>query len=88
MAREQTSLFIEQLTARTYWVDYLQQQYPDAFARLQQTLADSASALEDRYPDMNSAYLQQMEALQKANKVQRQALINVLSAREIAALSQ
>lgn len=55
---------------------------------MQQTLADSASALEDRYPDMNSAYLQQMEALQKANKVQRQALINVLSAREIAALSQ
>ncbi|MBC3241572.1 hypothetical protein HU723_20575 [Pseudomonas lurida] len=86
MAREQTPLFIEQLAGRAYWVDYLQEQYPDAFAKLQQGLADKASALEDHYPDMNLEYLQRMEALQKAHATERQALISQLSAREIAAL--
>lgn len=88
MAREQTPLFIEQLTARTYWVDYLHEQYPDEFAKLQQRLADKASALEDQYPEMNSQYLQRMEALQKAHEAERQTLISQLSAREIAALGR
>jgi Leucine-rich repeat (LRR) protein len=86
IALEKTPVFIEQLTARQYWVDYLQEKYPAEFARVQQALEDKASVLEDQHPEINPAYLQQMEALQKANKVERQALITRLSTRELAEL--
>ncbi|MGY2041630.1 NEL-type E3 ubiquitin ligase domain-containing protein [Pseudomonas pergaminensis] len=83
---EQTPAFCEQLTARPYWKEYLQEKYPDDFATLQQTRQDKASALEDQYPEFSPEYFQEIDALDKANETEQQALMNELSAREIAAL--
>ncbi|WP_411379973.1 NEL-type E3 ubiquitin ligase domain-containing protein [Pseudomonas sp. MPB26] len=88
LAQEQTPAFEEQLIARPYWKQYLQDKYPDDFARLQQVLESEASALEDQYPEINPEYLQKMDTLQKANEDERQALMTQLSAREIAALGR
>ena len=83
---EQAPAFYEQLTARPYWKEYLQEKYPDDFATLQQTRQDKASALEDQYPEFSPEYFQEIDALDKANETEQQALMNELSAREIAAL--
>ncbi|WP_395607783.1 NEL-type E3 ubiquitin ligase domain-containing protein [Pseudomonas sp. B22129] len=86
LEQEQTPAFNEQLIARTYWKEYLLEKYPDDFAGQQEALQAKFLALEDEYPDINSEYLQKMDALQKANEVERQTLMMQLSAREIAAL--
>lgn len=86
LARESTPVFMEQLTARGYWEDYLQEKYPAEFARVQQAREEKSSSLEDQYPDLSQEYLQKMEALKKANEAERQALMVELSTREIATL--
>ncbi|MNT73819.1 hypothetical protein D3C72_2125720 [compost metagenome] len=79
-------MFIEQLTARKYWRDYLEEKYPGEFTRVQQGFQAKASELEDKYPQLNSAYLQEMEALDTANKAERLQLLTTLSEREVAEL--
>lgn len=86
MAEEQTPAFIEQLITRDYWKSYLQEKYPTEFAKVQQTLADQSETLEEQYPDINPAYLEQVDALQKANEVELRGLRRELSTREIAEL--
>lgn len=86
IAREKTPEFVDQLIARDYWTLYLQEKYPAEFAKAQQTLADKSAALEERHPDINPEYLQQIEALQKANEAERRALMVELSNREITEL--
>ncbi|WP_448118977.1 NEL-type E3 ubiquitin ligase domain-containing protein [Pseudomonas serbica] len=86
LARERTPVFIEQLTARKYWRDYLEEKYPGEFTRVQQGFQAKASELEDKYPQLNSAYLQEMEALDTANKAERLQLLTTLSEREVAEL--
>ncbi|MBZ6458894.1 hypothetical protein K7402_27695 [Pseudomonas fluorescens group sp.] len=86
MAEEQTPAFIEQLITRDYWKSYLQEKYPTDFAKVQQTLADQSETLEEQYPDINPAYLEQVDALQKANEVELRGLRRELSTREIAEL--
>ena len=83
---EKTPVFVEQLTARKYWKDYLEEKYPGEFTRLQQQFQAKASELEDQYPELNTAYLQEMEALDSANKTERLQLLTRLSEREIAEL--
>ncbi|PJK33334.1 hypothetical protein CWC48_28100 [Pseudomonas sp. S10E 269] len=53
---EQTPAFCEQLTARPYWKEYLQEKYPDDFATRQHIRQDKASALEDQYPGFSPEY--------------------------------
>ncbi|OAJ48322.1 NEL-type E3 ubiquitin ligase domain-containing protein [Pseudomonas marginalis] len=86
IAEEQTPAFIEQLITRDYWKSYLQEKYPTEFAKVQQTLADQSETLEEQYPDINPAYLEQVDALQKANEVELRGLRRELSTREIAEL--
>ena len=49
-------------------------------------LADQSETLEEQYPDINPAYLEQVDALQKANEVELHGLRRELSTREIAEL--
>lgn len=86
IAQEQTPAFIEQLTVRQYWVNYLQEKYPDKFSAVQQTLDDALSTLEDQYAEFNPAYFEALQALQKTNESARRKLLNELSTREIADL--
>ena len=86
IAEEKTPVFVEQLTARKYWKDYLEEKYPGEFTRLQQQFQAKAGELEDQYPELNTAYLQEMEALDSANKTERLQLLTRLSEREIAEL--
>jgi Leucine-rich repeat (LRR) protein len=86
IAGEKTPEFIEQLTARKYWRDYLEEKYPAEFTRVQQGFQDKVSELEDKYPELNSAYLQEMDALDSVNKANRLQLLTTLSEREIAEL--
>ena len=86
LAREKTPEFIELLTARQYWRDYLEEKYPGEFKKVQQGFAEKVSDLEDRYPQFNAAYRQEVEALDTANKAERLQLLTQLSEREIAGL--
>jgi len=86
IAKEKTPVFIEQLTARKYWRDYLEEKYPGEFTRVQQGFQDKVSKLEDKYPELNTAYLQEMDALDTVNKASRLQLLATLSEREIAVL--
>lgn len=86
IAKEKTPVFIEQLTARKYWRDYLEEKYPGEFTRVQQGFQDKVSKLEDKYPELNTAYLQEMDALDTVNKANRLQLLTTLSEREIAVL--
>ncbi len=53
---------------------------------MQQGFQDKVSELEDKYPELNSAYLQEMDALDSVNKANRLQLLTTLSEREIAEL--
>lgn len=86
LAQEQTPVFIEQLIARQYWVDYLQEKYPDAFSTLQQARYEKLDAVDAQYAGQGRVYEEQMLALKVASEADRQALLVELSTREIAAL--
>jgi hypothetical protein len=87
LAEEKTPVFIEQLTARKYWRDYLEEKYPGEITRVQQGFQDKVSELEDKYPELNTAYLQEVDALDTVNKANRLQLLTTLSEREVAELS-
>lgn len=86
IAAQKTPVFIEQLTARKYWRDYLEEKYPGEFTRVQQGFQDKVNELEEKYPELNTAYLQEMDALDSVNKANRQQLLATLSEREVAEL--
>lgn len=86
LAEEKTPVFIEQLTARKYWRDYLEEKYPGEITRVQQGFQDKVSELEDKYPELNTAYLQEVDALDTVNKANRLQLLTTLSEREVVEL--
>lgn len=87
LEQEQTPAFVEQLTARRPWKDYLQEKYPHEFAEVQKTLDDKVEQLDETFPEMNPAYLERYNALSDAHKIELEALVNRLSEQEIAALA-
>ncbi|MGE8185967.1 NEL-type E3 ubiquitin ligase domain-containing protein [Pseudomonas sp. NPDC086278] len=87
IAREQTPAFVEQLIARKYWRDFLEEKYPAEFSRVQQGFQAKATALEDSFPEFNQTYFLALRTLETANKAERQHLLVELSTREMAALA-
>lgn len=71
---------------RQYWVNYLQEKYPDKFSAVQQTLDDALSTLEDQYAEFNPAYFERYGPHTKTNESARRKLLNELSTGEIADL--
>ncbi|MBD9586371.1 leucine-rich repeat domain-containing protein [Pseudomonas sp. PDM03] len=84
IAQEQTTLFNDQLIARKYWRDYLEEKYPAEFTRLQQQFQAKCTDLEDRYAEFNKAYFQELKALESDNLVDRKNLLSELTSRELA----
>ena len=84
IAQEQTTLFNDQLIARKYWRDYLEEKYPAEFARIQQDFANKYAALEDKYESINEAYNQGLKELESDNLVDRKNLLSELTSRELA----
>ncbi|MHC8314553.1 NEL-type E3 ubiquitin ligase domain-containing protein [Pseudomonas sp. LB3P31] len=84
IAEEQTAEFNEQLMVREYWRDFLEEKYPTEFTRVQENFQAKGTALEDKYPEFNQAYFQELEALEADNRVNRQNLLSELTSRELA----
>ena len=84
IAQEQTTVFNDQLVARKYWRDYLEEKYPAEFTRIQQDFADKYAALEDKYESINEAYGQELKELESDNLVDRKNLLSELTSRELA----
>lgn len=84
IAREQTAEFAEQVVQHKYWQDFLREQYPSDFARVQREFNAKREALEDKYTEFGPAYFEEGVALQSANDVDVRNLISELTSREIA----
>ena len=84
IAQELTPVFNEQLMARKYWRDFLEEKYPAEFTRVQEDFQAKGTALEDKYPEFNQAYFQKLQALEADNRVDRQNLLSELTSRELA----
>lgn len=85
IAQEQTTVFNDQLVARKYWRDYLEEKYPVEFTRVQQQFQEKCSALEDKYAEFNEAYFEELKTLESDNRVDRKNLLSELTSRELVA---
>ncbi|WCM49068.1 NEL-type E3 ubiquitin ligase domain-containing protein [Pseudomonas sp. WJP1] len=84
IAQEQTTVFNDQLIARKYWRDYLEEKYPAEFTRVQQQFQEKCADLEDQYAEFNQAYFQALKTLEADNRVDRKNLLSELTSRELA----
>nr|WP_180205439.1 NEL-type E3 ubiquitin ligase domain-containing protein [Pseudomonas sp. SbOxS1]NYU05538.1 hypothetical protein [Pseudomonas sp. SbOxS1] len=84
IAQEQTTVFNDQLIARKYWRDYLEEKYPAEFTRVQQQFQEKNTALEDKYDEFNEAYFEELQSLESDNLVDRKNLLSELTSRELA----
>ncbi|MNP30858.1 putative E3 ubiquitin-protein ligase ipaH7.8 [compost metagenome] len=84
IAQEQTTVFNDQLIARKYWGDYLEEKYPAEFTRVQQQFQEKCTALEDKHAEFNEAYFQELKTLESDNRVDRKNLLSELTSRELA----
>jgi Leucine-rich repeat (LRR) protein len=84
IAQEQTPVFNDQLIARKYWTDYLEEKYPAEFTRVQRQFQEKCAALEDKYAEFTQAYFQELKALEADNRVDRKNLLSELTSRELA----
>ncbi|WP_159935751.1 NEL-type E3 ubiquitin ligase domain-containing protein [Pseudomonas sp. S35] len=75
--------FVEQLLGRSYWMDYLEEQYADEFTQLQQRFEAGSEALEEQYPDFDAAYFKALETLDTTRKTERRQLALRLSRQEL-----
>nr|WP_314564112.1 NEL-type E3 ubiquitin ligase domain-containing protein [uncultured Pseudomonas sp.] len=64
-AAENSPVFYDNLVSRDYWVQYLQEKYPERFAALDQAATTQLGQLEDTYPDLAST--EYREALEMLN---------------------
>ncbi|UII73842.1 hypothetical protein LVW35_11965 [Pseudomonas sp. HN11] len=86
LQQEQTPAFIEQLNARPYWKEYLQQRYPDEFAEVQKTLDGKVEDLDEEFCEITPAYLERYNVLFRAYEDELKALMRRLSEQEVATL--
>jgi Leucine-rich repeat (LRR) protein len=75
--------FVEQLLGRSYWMDYLEEQYAAEFTQLQQRFEAGSEALEEQYPDFDAAYFDALDTLDTTRKAERRQLALRLSQQEL-----
>lgn len=87
-AMEKTDVFHENLISRDYWVDYLEEQYPEDFVALEQRNAQRRDALEDAYDSVNEpGYVTGLETLNVQLLADETQTLMALSRRADAALN-
>ncbi|WP_415760380.1 NEL-type E3 ubiquitin ligase domain-containing protein [Pseudomonas sp. LT1P18] len=79
---EQATDFMDELVGRKYWADHLKRKYPERFIALKESQVVLQSELEDRYPDINEAYLTELGTLEVTFKTQETQLLLELSGDE------
>lgn len=79
IAAEQSDALIEEMVGRQYWADHLRRKYPQRFRVLKEAQAKTQGEFEDRYPDLNDAYLAELGTLEVTFKTEETALLVELS---------
>ncbi|WP_339560595.1 NEL-type E3 ubiquitin ligase domain-containing protein [Pseudomonas sp. EA_65y_Pfl1_P113] len=85
LAAESTQAFFHELVARGYWVDYLQQKYPETFAQWQRSRDSRLDALESAHPQFDQDYTNALNALYSQVEEERYQTLLDLSQREVVA---
>ena len=83
--RENADGFYENLISRDYWVEYLEEKYPEEFAALERSRHEQADRLESRYVQLDDAYARAATTLDHELKLQRNVKLIELSHRETGA---
>lgn len=83
LAAQRTPAFVERLIGHTYWVEYLESQYPTAFAELQTRIQARADALEEAHAELDQTYFDELTALEVQTSTERRQLAIQLSQREL-----
>ncbi|MCU7249445.1 NEL-type E3 ubiquitin ligase domain-containing protein [Pseudomonas koreensis] len=81
---EQSERFFEVLIGRGYWVDYLKEKYPQAFAELKQRADANLERLEDEHDDLASdAYSERLQMLEIERSTELNLKLLELSRQEV-----
>lgn len=82
-AAEKSDAFYEDLISRPYWVEYLEEKYPQAFSALENNAAEKTERLEDEHPDIGSTeYREALESLGIELAIERNQKLIELSRKE------
>ncbi|HWT68543.1 MAG TPA: NEL-type E3 ubiquitin ligase domain-containing protein [Pseudomonas sp.] len=88
-AAEKTDRFYEDLLSRPYWIEYLEEKYPQAFRALETRAAEKTGRLEDEHPDISStAYSEALESLGIELAIERNQKLIELSRQETGEIEQ
>jgi Leucine-rich repeat (LRR) protein len=80
---EKSERFYEDLTSRPYWVEYLEEKYPQEFRELETRKSEKNNQLEDDHPDItSSAYGEALEMLGIDLAIERNQKLIELSRKE------
>ncbi|MDD1001589.1 dermonecrotic toxin domain-containing protein [Pseudomonas sp. TNT2022 ID642] len=94
LADEASDLFLDDLISRDYWVRYMKDRYPDAFAILERNATRRQEEVEDAHPDKHvdeasrERYLEAMNRLEIELALARADRLKALSRNELEVLAK